>query len=112
MSLETQAREAIVSISTRIFADLIAVLTEATQQSNNRDTIELLGELPLIKVLVPLIVTHLSPLVALNPKVRVSVYRHTPSGSLHLIFAIFNHFSECLPDNKIDRESLTTCVHH
>ena len=69
MSLEMQAREAIVGISSKIFTDIIVVLKKAAEQTNFKDSMDALGEIPLIKVLVPLLITHLSPLVALNPKV-------------------------------------------
>ena len=67
--LETQAREAIIAVSSRIFNDIAAILMEASKIATQGNTIDSLGDIPLIKVLVPFLITHLSPLVALNPKV-------------------------------------------
>lgn len=71
ISLENQAREAIITISKLIFCRLRDVLFEASELGDHRDIIDALIDTPFIKVLIPLLVTHLSPLITLHPKVSI-----------------------------------------
>lgn len=75
ISLENQAREAIITISKRIFSEVTSILSEVNEIKNFQDTVNNLIESPLIKILIPLLVTHLSPLVALNPMVSLKVFK-------------------------------------
>lgn len=69
MFVESQANEAIMTISNRVFAEVTSILMMANELPNYKDAVDILINAPIITALVPLLVTHLSPLVALNAKV-------------------------------------------
>ena len=70
MSLESQAHEAIMTISNQIFSEVTNILLDANKMPNYKDAVDILMDAPIITALIPLLVTHLSPLVGLNAKVR------------------------------------------
>lgn len=57
------------TMSNQIFSEVTNILMDANKMSNYKDAVDILMEAPIVTVLIPLLVTHLSPLVALNAKV-------------------------------------------
>ncbi|XP_065222944.1 E3 ubiquitin-protein ligase MYCBP2 isoform X3 [Planococcus citri] len=73
--VENQAHEAIVTISNRIFSEITSILTLANESPDYKEVVDILVGAPIITALLPLLVTHLSPLVATNAKIACHVLK-------------------------------------
>lgn len=106
------------TVSSQIFTEITAILTDTNKLPDYKDAVDIVVESPFIKVLVPLLVTHLSPLVALNPKVinLRSLHYFNFTYNVNFIIAICHPdviicCPECVPSVEADGTSIAAGVH-